>query len=88
MDLSRAIALDLSKFKVLALQPDPWPCFLDRSHLCITNHSFDILAHGSQTHTEMWEIFAGTPKHDLVEMQRPDCWNVHPGRATTLREGV
>jgi hypothetical protein len=62
MDLSRAIALDLSKFKVLALQPDPWPCLLDRSHLCITNHSFDILAHGSQTHTETWETFAGTPK--------------------------
>jgi hypothetical protein len=41
---------------------NPWPCLLEHDLIRTTNHGFDILAHGSQTHTETWEIFACTCK--------------------------
>jgi hypothetical protein len=66
MELSMDLESDCVGFEQVqglgSAATNPWPCHLDRDLVCTTNHGFDILAHGSQTHTETWETFAGTCK--------------------------
>jgi hypothetical protein len=66
MELSMDLESDCIGFEQVqglgSAATNSWPCLLDRDLVCTTNHGFDIFAHGSQTHTETWETFAGTCK--------------------------
>jgi hypothetical protein len=89
--ISRVIASDLSKFKVLALQPPT------------LGHAFSTATLSAPPTTALIYLLMGVRRtlkrgrplrarasdmHNLVGLQRPDCWNVDPGPATTSREGV